>query len=56
MDGVCGTPLVADDQNNDEESEGPVLGFFAYTDQNIIENVFVPVMDDVVDAGCEVEI
>jgi hypothetical protein len=55
VDGVCGAPLVADDQTTDGEAVGAVLGFFAYTQQNVIENVFVPVMDDIVDAGWEVE-
>jgi hypothetical protein len=53
--GVCGSPLVHDDYNAGEESDGAVLGSFSWSDQNVIENLFVGVMDEIVTAGWDVD-
>jgi hypothetical protein len=53
--GVCGSPIVHDDWESESESDGAVLGIFSWSDPNIIENLFVNVMDQVVHDGWEVE-
>lgn len=50
-EGVRGSPLVHDDYNAGEQSDGDVLGAFSWSDQNVIENLFVGVMDEIVTAG-----
>ena len=40
-EGVCGLPLVYDDYNPGEESDGAILGPFSWSDQNVIENLVV---------------
>jgi hypothetical protein len=54
-EGVCGSPLVHDDYNTGEESDGAVLGSFSWTDQSVIENLFVGVLDELVAAGWDVD-
>ena len=54
-EGVCGSPLVHDDYNAGEESDGAVLGSFSWTDQSVIENLFVGVLDELVIAGWDVD-
>jgi hypothetical protein len=54
-DGVYGSPIVIDSNSLDPEDQGDVLGFFAYTDQNVVENVLVPALDLLIDDGWEVE-
>jgi hypothetical protein len=53
--GVCGSPIVHDDWEDESESDGDVPGIVSRSDQNIIENLFVNVMDQVVNDGWEVE-
>lgn len=54
-EGVCGPPLVHDNHNAGGESYGAVLGSFSWSDQNVIENLFVGLMDEIVTAGWNVE-
>ena len=54
-EGVCGSPLVRDDYNVGEQSAGAVLGAFGWSDQNVMENIFVSVMDEIVRAGWDVD-
>lgn len=49
-DGVCGSPLVHD-ETEDPESDGAVLGLFRRSDQDVVENLFVSVLDDLVEDG-----
>jgi hypothetical protein len=43
-EGICGSPLVHNDYNPCEESDGAVLGSFSWSDQRLIENLFVGVL------------
>lgn len=52
--GICGSPIVLDDFEVSESDKGSVLGFFAWTDGRVIENVFVPVLDQIIAEGWEV--
>jgi len=52
--GVCGSLLVHD-ETDDPVSDGAVLGLFSWGDQNVVENLFVAVLDPLVDEGWEVE-
>jgi len=52
--GVCGSPLVHD-ETDDPVSDGAVRGLFSWSDQNVVENLFVAVLDPLVDEGWEVE-
>jgi hypothetical protein len=54
-EGVCGSPLVHDEGCSGSESDGAVMGLFSWSDQNIIENLFVAVVDEIVVDGWEVE-
>lgn len=55
-DEVCGSPIVIDSYDLDPEDQGDVLGFFAYTDQNVVENVLVPALDLLIDDGWVLEV
>jgi hypothetical protein len=54
-EGVCGSPVVHDECLIGSESDGAVIGLFSWSDQNIIENLFVSVMDEIVADGWDVE-
>ena len=43
-----------DDTNAGGDSGGVVLGLFSSSDQNVIENLFVGIMDEIVAVGWEV--
>ena len=50
-EGVCGSPVMHDECLAGSESDGDVIGLFSWSDQNIIENLFVSVMDEIVADG-----
>jgi hypothetical protein len=53
--GICGSPIVLDDYDADEENKGSVIGFFSYADGNPdIENVFIPVLDELMAMGWDI--
>ena len=54
-EGICGAPVVIDDDETPEDDEGAVLGFLRWTDSNVIEDVLVPVLNDFITAGWMVE-
>jgi hypothetical protein len=54
-EGVCGSPIVHDECASGSESDGAVLGLFSWSDQNVVENLFVSVLDRIVADGWEVE-
>lgn len=53
--GICGSPVVHDECLIDSESDGAVIGLFNWSDQDIVENLFVGVMDEIVADGWDVE-
>jgi hypothetical protein len=54
--GLCGSPIVHDDVIYDDASRGDVLGLFSLADQDVIENLFVRALDEIGDAGWEVDV
>ena len=48
--GVCGSPSVHD-ETEDPGSDGAALGLFSWSDQNIVENLFVSVLDELMNDG-----
>jgi hypothetical protein len=53
-DGICGSPVVHEEAGTGE-SDGAVVGLFNWSDRNVVENLFVCVLDEIVADGWEVE-
>jgi hypothetical protein len=52
-EGISGSPMVIDNFNT-SANQGTVLGFFTWTDGNIIENASVPVLGELIVDGWEI--
>jgi hypothetical protein len=49
--GICGSSIVLDDFEASESEKGSVSGVFAWTDSGVLENVFVPLLDQIIAEG-----